>query len=156
MELIIILLVHLSLIVLEVYYDTLVHKAKTSTDTNRRKKYARVYHVLQLLIYFGIFLYGGYIIGEYKLISIEMLSIVLTYMALRFWLFNAIYNAVNDLAKTYLSSSEIYDTIEFSIIKWTAKKTSIRNIGLVRMFLNIIKATLCFVSIIYMYNSLVI
>lgn len=154
MKLIIILLVHLSFIALEVYYDTLVHKAKTSTDTNRRKKYARVYHGLQLLIYFVIFLYGWYIFREYNLISYSILAIILNYTATRIWIFNPMYNTINDLARTYLSSSELYDSILNNFIKWIIKKTSIRNIGLVNMFLNITKAIVYFLSIIYLHQNL--
>ena len=151
---IILIPVHITLIALEIYYDTLVHKSKNSTDSRKRVKYARIYHVLQLVIYFIIFLYGYYISKEYNLISLTFLAIVLNYIATRVWLFNPLYNTINDLSRNYLSSSELYDSYMNRFTKWIIKITSIRNAGLVIMFLNIIKATVFFTSIIYLHQNL--
>ena len=150
MILIIILLVHLLLIVLEVSYDTCVHKSKSSTNVRTKVKYAQIYHALQLVIFGIIFLYGFHLADQYRLISWFMLAVVANYVATRIWLFNPIYNSINDLAGNYLSSSELYDRTLNRIIKWFIRKFSIRAVGIVTMFFNIVKAALYFASIYYL------
>lgn len=158
-----ILSVHILLITLEIIYDTLVHKSKTSTDQTKRKRYAQEYHILQLIIYSVITVYVIYLTlnmyyiwlsQDYWEFIYKFFIIVVNYAATRVWVFNKLYNIINDLSNTYLSPTELYDVWENRLIKWIIKRTSGRSINILYTLLNTVKITLYFFSIVYLFINL--